>query len=166
MSDEIKPASPLPWRNNNAIILDAQGEEVAMADFPNHTGNAKFIVHAANNHARLQARVSELETALARARDKRALYCSHCAHKIDWDSANPEKTVAAMQSHEAACDKNPLQARVAELEAAVRKAAELAWDASGEGFNGEYTPKVVTPKDIDAMLDEVARQALKPEARQ
>jgi hypothetical protein len=49
--------------------------------------------------------------------------------------------------------------------AAVRKAAELAWDASGEGFNGEYTPKVVTPKDIDAMLDEVARQALKPEAK-
>jgi hypothetical protein len=58
-----------------------------------------------------------------------------------------------------------LQARVAELETAVRKAAELAWDASGEGFNGEYTPKVVTPKDIDAMLDEVARQALKPEAK-
>jgi hypothetical protein len=49
--------------------------------------------------------------------------------------------------------------------AAVRKAAELAWDASGEGFNGEYTPKVVTPKDIDAMLDEVALQALKPEAK-
>jgi hypothetical protein len=58
-----------------------------------------------------------------------------------------------------------LQARVAELEAAVRKAAELAWDASGEGFNGEYTPKVVTPKDIDAMLDEVALQALNPEAK-
>jgi hypothetical protein len=106
MPNEIKPASPLPWRMAGLTSArDATGNLIGELN-----RDVEYAVHAANNHARLQA-------------------------------------------------------RVAELEAAVRKAAELAWDASGEGFNGEYTPKVVTPKDIDAMLDEVALQALKPEAK-
>jgi hypothetical protein len=118
MWDEIKPASPLfklPLRVSHwGSLVDADGVKMAEVLGPWPGGlvepRANALKDAANNHARLQARVSELE-------------------------------------------------------AAVRKAAELAWDASGEGFNGEYTPKSVTPKYIDAMLDDIARQALNPEAR-
>jgi hypothetical protein len=88
MQDELKPASPLPWASNGVVrvggknapkrayIHTRRGEAggQVFAEFrpiacktdvtdDDHRDLA-YLLHAANNHARLQARVAELEAAL------------------------------------------------------------------------------------------------------
>jgi ribosome-binding protein aMBF1 (putative translation factor) len=109
MSDELKPASPLPWKwagctahpdapidsSLNCVRLrTANGAPVDDGT----AANRAYIVHAANNHARLQARVAELEA------EKETHH---------WYRERVEQAIAARD------------ARVAELEAALRVAQAL-----------------------------------------
>jgi hypothetical protein len=75
MPNEINPASPLPWKwagctahpdapiDSSLNCVRLRTANGAPAD-DGTAANRAYIVHAANNHARLQARVAELEAAL------------------------------------------------------------------------------------------------------